>query len=59
MGEGRSKVNSLRVTGDLIVFCLDLEVRLWMVADGAYVGSLLANYDVTAVGTLPDNITIL
>jgi hypothetical protein len=30
-----------------------------MVADGAFIGSLLANDDVTTVGTLPDDVAVL
>ena len=42
-----------------MVVGFDLEVGLGMVADGTYLGSLLAYDDVTAVGTLPDDITVL
>ena len=43
----------------LIVLRLDLELGLWMVADGTLFGSLLANYDVATVAALPDDIAIL
>jgi hypothetical protein len=42
------KVNSVIVTL-LIVLCLDFEVSLWVCAYWAYLWSLLADYDVTAV----------
>ena len=43
----------------LIVLGLDLEIGLWVVADGTLLGSLLANHDMAAVRALPDYITIL
>jgi hypothetical protein len=42
-----------------IVFGLHLEVRLRMVANGAYLRGFLANDDMSAVGTLPDDVTVL
>ena len=47
------------VQGRLVVLSLYLEVCLRVVADGAYVGSLLSDDDVSAVGTLPDDIAVL
>ena len=41
-----------------IILWLDLEVALRMVAGGTYLGSLLANDDVAAVGALPNDIII-
>ena len=43
----------------LVILCLDLEVSLRMVADGALLGRFLAYHDMTAVGALPDDIVIL
>ena len=43
----------------LVVLGLYLEVRLGMVANGTYLWGLFANDDVTAVGTLPDDVAIL
>ena len=43
---------------ELIIFCFYLEVALWVVANGAYLGSFLTNNDVSTVGTLPDAIAI-
>ena len=48
-----------RAAERLVVLGLYLEVSLWMVADGAYVGSLGAYDDVSAVGALPDDIAVL
>jgi hypothetical protein len=43
----------------LVVLCLNLEISLRMVADGAYIRSLLADDDVPTVSTLPNNIAVL
>lgn len=43
----------------LVVLSLDLEIRLRMVADGAYIRRLLADDDVPTVSTLPNNIAVL
>lgn len=42
----------------LIVFCLQLEVRLRVLANRAELRSLLAYNDVTAVAALPDAIAV-
>ena len=43
----------------LIVFRLYLEKALRMCANGANLGSLFADADVTAVDALPDNVLVL
>ena len=43
---------------DLIIASFYLEVALWMVANRANLRSLLANYDVAAVGALPDAVGV-
>jgi hypothetical protein len=43
---------------DLIIASFYLEVALWMVANRANLRSLLANYDVAAVGALPDAVAV-
>ena len=43
----------------LIVLCKDLEVGLGMVTYGAYIRGLLSYHDVTAVGALPDGVSVL
>lgn len=40
----------------LIILSLELEVALWMVAHGAYLGSLLAHYHVATVAAYPDGV---
>ena len=42
-----------------IVFRLNLEIALGMCANGANLGSLFADADVTAVDALPDNVLVL
>lgn len=42
----------------LIVFWLDLEISLWVVAHWADFWSLLAYADVAAVGALPDAVAV-
>jgi hypothetical protein len=49
----------LRSLFRLVILGLDLEVSLWVVADRTYIGRLLADDDVSTVGALPDDITIL
>jgi hypothetical protein len=44
---------------DLVILCLHLEVGLGVIANGADLGSLLANDDVTAVRALPDDVAVL
>ena len=43
----------------LVILGLYLEVRLGMVANGTYLWGLLANNDMSTVGTLPNNVAIL
>ena len=47
MMEGKSKNYRLKV------FCFNLEIALWVVANGANLGSLFPNDDVATVGALP------
>jgi hypothetical protein len=42
----------------LVVGGLKLEVRFIVTANGALLGGVLANYDITALQALPDSITI-
>lgn len=42
-----------------IIFSLNLEEGLGVCANGAYLGSDLANYDMTAVSALPDSVAVL
>ncbi len=49
----------LRSLFSLIILRLDLEVSLWVVTDRTYIGRLLADDDVSAVGALPDDVAIL
>ena len=46
-------------TAESVILCLDLEVSLRMVADGALLGRFLSYHDMTAVGALPDDVVIL
>ena len=43
----------------LIVFSLDFKVSLWMSTNRAYLRSLFANYDMTAVRALPNSVVVL
>ena len=48
----------ISVNRTLVVLSLNLEVALWVVADWANLWSLLAYYDMTAVGALPDAVAV-
>ena len=41
-----------------VIFSLDLKIGLGMCANGANVGGVLANHDMTAISALPDHLAI-
>lgn len=41
------------IKSELVVFCVDFKIALWVVADGANLGSFFAYNNVTAVTALP------
>ena len=42
------------IKSELVVFCVDFKIALWVVADGANLGSLFAYNNVTAVTAFPN-----
>ena len=50
---------AVKITCELVVLGLHLEVSLGMIAYGTHLGSLLADDDVTAVAALPDHVVVL
>ena len=42
------------IKSELVVFCVNFKIALWVVADGANLGSLFAYNNVTAVTAFPN-----
>ena len=42
------------IKSELVVFCVDFKIALWVVADGANLGSLFADNNMTAVTAFPN-----